>query len=35
MNEYQTYSQPVAVGQLAAEARGSFVSKVYGHLFGA
>jgi uncharacterized protein len=34
MSEYETYSRPVAVEQLAAEARGAFVSKVYGHLFG-
>jgi len=35
MNEYETYSRPVAVGAMDSQARGAFVSRTYGHLFGA
>jgi len=35
MNEYETYSRPAAVGELESQARGTFVSRTYGHLFGA
>ncbi len=35
MNNSGSYSQPVAVGNLDAEARGAFVSRTYAHLFGA
>jgi uncharacterized protein len=35
MNNTETYSQPVAVVELDAQSRGKFVSRTYGHLFGA
>lgn len=35
MNDSGSYSQPLAVGNLSAESRGAFVSRTYGHLFGA
>jgi uncharacterized protein len=35
MNNTETFSQPVAAGELDAQARGKFVSRTYGHLFGA
>lgn len=35
MNDTQSYSQTVAVGELDAQTRGTFVSRTYAHLFGA
>ena len=35
MSNTESYSQPVSVGELNAQARGAFVSRTYGHLFGA
>lgn len=35
MDSSQSYGQSVPVGSLDGEARGSFVSRTYGHLFGA
>src|SRR6516162_6339351 len=35
MNDTQSYDQPVAVGDLDAQSRGTFVSRTYAHLFGA
>jgi len=35
MNDTQSYYQPVAVGDLDAQSRGTFVSRTYAHLFGA
>jgi FtsH-binding integral membrane protein len=35
MNNTGSYCQPVAVGELDAQARGTFVSRTYAHLFGA
>jgi len=35
MNEYETYSRTAAVGAMESQARGTFVSRTYGHLFGA
>lgn len=35
MNNTQSYYEPVAVGELDAQSRGTFVSRTYAHLFGA
>jgi len=35
MSNTESYSQPVAVNELDSQARGTFVSRTYGHLFGA
>ena len=35
MNNTPSYYQPVAVGDLDAQSRGTFVSRTYAHLFGA
>src|SRR6185369_14819193 len=35
MNSTSSYQPSVAVGDLDAQARGTFVSRTYGHLFGA
>jgi FtsH-binding integral membrane protein len=35
MNSSQSYQQPVAVSDLDSQSRGTFVSRTYGHLFGA
>jgi len=35
MENSESYYQPAAVGALGAQARGTFVSRTYGHLFGA
>ena len=35
MNGSPSYSAPVAVNDLDAQSRGTFVSRTYGHLFGA
>jgi FtsH-binding integral membrane protein len=35
MNGTETYYQPVPVGERDAQSRGTFVSRTYGHLFGA
>ena len=35
MNNIQSLHQPIAVGEMDAQARGAFVSRTYAHLFGA
>jgi len=35
MNGTQSYTRSVAVGELDEQSRGTFVSRTYGHLFGA
>jgi len=35
MSDMESYSQPVAVNELDAQSRGTFVSRTYAHLFGA
>jgi uncharacterized protein len=35
MNNAHSLQQPVAVGEMDAQSRGRFVSRTYGHLFGA
>ena len=35
MNDAESYSRPVAVGDMDAQSRGTFVSRTYAHLFGA
>jgi hypothetical protein len=35
MSTYETYQKPVAVIDLGDEARGAFIWRTYGHLFGA
>jgi FtsH-binding integral membrane protein len=35
MSNIESYSQPVAVNALDSQARGTFVSRTYAHLFGA
>jgi len=35
MNDTQSYRGTIAVGELDAQSRGRFVSRTYGHLFGA
>ena len=35
MSNTESFSQPIAVNELDAQARGTFVSRTYAHLFGA
>ncbi len=35
MNNIESYSSPIAVNELDSQTRGRFVSRTYGHLFGA
>ena len=35
MNDTESYYQPAAVGELSVQSRATFVSRTYGHLFGA
>ncbi len=35
MSNTETFSQPIPVGEMDAQSRGTFVSRTYAHLFGA